>query len=269
VASPRLGRIRGRSPGDEIVGAEILRLDGSQIKPWCAEPAWFSVSIYVSTIGIPNEREATVIKNIFGTTLCIGALALAVVGCNNEPQPLPQLPQAVVPPVVATPVVAPPVVAPPVVTPPPPPETPLLPIEEPVAATPGKGGKGGGGIDKAISGPATTGEELAGNYTCQITSKEFPFGLNPPPSGCRIYKAGDGSMKVGPIGRQGGISGSISDPKAAGFHIVGTYNLNPIKLDIKARMLRQGAGKFSGKGRGVLNGDKSNQISYTLTMTQQ
>ena len=205
-------------------------------------------------------------KNIFRTVLCVGALALVVFGCNPEPQPLPQLPQAMIPPVVMAPVVAPPVVAPPVVTPPPP-ETPLVAIAEPVVAGTGKTG-GGGGIDKAISGPATTGDELVGNYTCQITSKEFPFGLNPPASGCRIYKAGDGSLKIGPVGRQSGISGSISDPKAAGFHVVGTYNLSPIKLDIKARMLRQGATKFSGKGRGTLNGDKANQISYTLTMTQ-
>jgi len=208
-----------------------------------------------------------VTKNIFGTMLCVCALALVVFGCKSEPQQLPQLPQAVIPPVVMAPVVAPPVVAPPIVTPPPP-ETPLIAIAETVTETTGKTGGGGGGIDKAISGPATTGDELVGNYTCQITSKDFPFGLNPPASGCRIYKAGDGSLKIGPVGRQGGISGTISDPKAAGFHVVGTYNLSPIKLDIKARMLRQGATKFSGKGRGVLNGDKANQIAYTLTMTQ-
>ena len=201
------------------------------------------------------------------TIVCAFALVVLAVGCNNEPQ-LPQLPQAVVPqPVVPQPVVPQPV-APPVVVAPPPPETPLVPIEEPVAVNTGKAGGQGGGVDKAIGGPATTGDELVGNYTCAITSKEFPFGLNPPPSGCRIYKAGDGSLKVGPSGRQGGVSGSISDPKAAGFHIVGTYNLSPVKLDIKARMLRKGAGKFSGNGRGVLNGDKANQIGYTLTMTQ-
>ena len=210
-------------------------------------------------------------KKIFGF-IGFGALALAALvafGCNSEPQPLPQLPQAMVPqPVVAQPIVAQPV-APPVVQTPPP-ETPLVPIAEPVADAAGKTGTGGGGgIDKAITGPKTTGDELVGNYTCAITSKEFPFGLNPPASGCRIYKAGDGSLKIGPVGRQAGISGSISDPKAAGFHVVGTYNLSPIKLDIKARMLRKGAGKFVGKGRGVLNGDKANQINYTLTMTQQ
>jgi hypothetical protein len=213
-----------------------------------------------------------VIRNIIRLAVCLCALALVALvafGCNNTAdQPLPQLPQAVVPPIVTAPVVAPPpVVTAPVVTPPPP-ETPLVPIAEPVVADTGKTGKGGGGIDKAISGPATTGDELVGNYTCQITSKEFPFGLNPPASGCRIYKAGDGSLRIGPVGRQGGISGTVTDPKAAGFHVVGTYNLSPIKLDIKARMLRQGATKFSGKGRGVLNGDKANQINYTLTMTQ-
>lgn len=213
-------------------------------------------------------------RNSIRFIACLGALALVALvafGCNNTAdQPLPQLPQAMVPqPVVVQPVFAQPV-APPVVQTPPPPETPLVPIAEPVAATTGKTGTGtGGGVDKAISGPKTTGDELVGNYTCQITSKEFPFGLNPPASGCRIYKAGDGSLKIGPVGRQAGISGSISDPKAAGFHVVGTYNLSPIKLDIKARMLRQGASKFSGKGRGVLNGDKANQINYTLTMTQQ
>jgi len=213
-----------------------------------------------------------VTQNIIRSAVCLGALALAALvafGCNNTAdQPLPQLPQAMIPPVMAPPVVAPPVAPPPVVQAPPPPETPLVPIAEPVVADTGKTGKGGGGIDKAISGPATTGDELVGNYTCQITSKEFPFGLNPPASGCRIFKAGDGSLKIGPVGRQGGINGTVTDPKAAGFHVVGTYNLSPIKLDIKARMLRQGANKFSGKGRGVLNGDKANQINYTLTMTQ-
>jgi hypothetical protein len=209
-------------------------------------------------------------RKIFGSVVCLSALALVALvafGCNNTDQPLPQLPQAVIPPPVVAPVAPPPVAPPPVVQAPPPPETPLVPIAEPAVANTGKTGTGGG-IDKAISGPATTGDELVGNYQCQITSKEFPFGLNPPASGCRIYKAGDGSLKIGPVGRQAGISGSISDPKAAGFHVVGTYNLNPIKLDIKARMLRQGANKFSGKGRGVLNGDKANQINYTLTMTQ-
>jgi len=214
-----------------------------------------------------------VTKINFGSFACLCALALVALvtfGCNNEPQQLPQLPQPVIAqPVIAQPVVAPPVVAPPVVQTPPPPETPLVAIEEPAAAETGKTGKGGGGVDKAISGPATTGDELVGNYMCAITSKEFPFGLNPPPSGCRIYKAGDGGLRIGPVGRQAGISGTISDPKAAGFHVVGTYNLSPIKLDIKARMLRKGANKFSGSGRGVLNGDKANQINYTLTMTQQ
>ena len=211
-------------------------------------------------------------KNHFGSFACFIALALVtlvVFGCNSEPQQLPQLPQPVImQPVVAQPVIAQPVVAQPVVAAPPP-ETPLVPIEEPVAETTTTGKGTGAGVDKAISGPATTGDELVGNYTCQITSKEFPFGLNPPASGCRIYKAGDGGLRIGPVGRQSGISGTISDPKAAGFHVVGTYNLSPIKLDIKARMLRKGAGKFSGAGRGVLNGDKANKINYTLTMTQQ
>ncbi|MCK9462923.1 MAG: hypothetical protein M0R80_25150 [Proteobacteria bacterium] len=196
-------------------------------------------------------------------------VALVVFGCSSEPQQLPQLPQPVIAqPVVPQPVIAQPIVPQPVVVAPPP-ETPLVPIEEPVAETTTTGKGTGGGVDKAISGPATTGDELVGNYMCQITSKEFPFGLNPPASGCRIYKAGDGSLRIGSVGRQAGISGTISDPKAAGFHVVGTYNLSPVKLDIKARMLRKGAGKFSGAGRGVLNGDKANKISYTLTMTQQ
>jgi len=202
-------------------------------------------------------------------TVCIGfsaLFALAAIACNNQTEQAPVVQPVVQQPVVQQPVVAQPVVTQPVVAPPP--ATPLIPVdEEPVAAT-GKTGTGGAGIDKAISGPATTGDELVGNYMCQITSKEFPFGLNPPASGCRIYKAGDGSLKVGPSGRQG-LSGSIQDPKAAGFHLVGTYNLSAIKVDIKARLLRKGGNEFSGKGRGVMNGDKANQINYVLTMTQQ
>jgi hypothetical protein len=191
--------------------------------------------------------------------------ALAVLGCNNQPEQAPVVQQPVVQPVVVQPVVQQPIVTPP---PAPPPATPLIPIAEEPTATGGTGG-GGGGVDKAIAGPATSGDELAGNYMCQITSKEFPFGLNPPASGCRIYKAGDGSLKVGPVGRQTGLSGTIDDPKAAGFHVVGTYNLSAVKLEIKARLLRKGTNEFSGKGRGRLNGDKANQINYTLTMTQQ
>ena len=183
-------------------------------------------------------------------------LVFSMSACNNQPAQPPAVQQPIVQPVVQQPVV------------PPPPATPLIPIEEPAAAT-GKAGTGGGGVDKAISGPATTGDELVGNYMCAITSKGFPFGLNPPASGCRIYKAGDGSLKIGPSGRQAGISGDINDPKATGFFVVGTYSLSAVKLEIKARMLRKGTSEFSGKGRGRLNGDKANQIDYTLTMTQQ
>jgi hypothetical protein len=216
-----------------------------------------------------DEREDNVTRNIFKSMTFVGfaaCFAFVISACNNPPEQVPVVQPVVQQPVVVQPVVQQPVVQPVVA---PPPATPLVPIaEEPAAAT-GKAGTGGGGVDKAIAGPATTGDELVGNYMCQITSKEFPFGLNPPASGCRIYKAGDGSLKIGPVGRQAGISGSINDPKATGYFVVGTYNLSAVKLDIKARMLRKGTNEFSGKGRGVLNGDKANQINYTLTMTQQ
>ncbi len=206
-------------------------------------------------------------RNIFKSMTFVGfaaCFAFSVWACNNQPAQPPAVQQPVVQQPVVQPVVQQPVVQPVVL---PPPATPLIPIEEPAAASTGKAG--GGGVDKAIAGPATTGDELVGNYSCAITSKGFPFGLNPPASGCRIYKAGDGSLKIGPSGRQAGISGDINDPKATGFFVVGTYNLSAVKLEIKARMLRKGTNEFSGKGRGRLNGDKANQIDYTLTMTQQ
>jgi hypothetical protein len=214
-----------------------------------------------------------VIKNIlFGVNFLI-LLGLVITGCKTEsaapPPPAPvAVPQAAQP--------APPApVAQPAPTPAPaaaPPRTDLVPVEQPAApasvtAKHGKG-KGGGNVDAAISGPKTEGDELLGNYSCQITSNEFPMGLNPPASGCKIFKDGSGKLRIGPTGGIG-IKGTINDPKAKGFHIVGKYNVGIGSFNIKTRMLRQGASKnFAGRGKGYMNNNKDKQMKYKLTMTR-
>jgi len=209
----------------------------------------------------------------FAVCLTIVVLAFLVGACDllkgSEPAPV----AAPVP--VAVPAPAPvPVVAP---TPAPaaPPRTELVAIEQPAATVdvPGTGVKKpaadkGDNVDAPIAGPATEGDELLGNYTCAITSNDFPMGISPPPSGCRIFRAGDGSLKVGPTGGAG-LKGNITDPKAAGFHIQGTYNLGPLgKFDLKARMARKGEGDFAGAGKGALNGNKEKEMKFKLTMTR-
>jgi hypothetical protein len=157
-----------------------------------------------------------------------------------------------------------------------PPPTPLIPIsdvqEEETAETPkGKGGKFAG-IDKALPGPETPGDELVGNYSCSLDGKGLSLGpLKLPAFGCRIYRADDGTLRLGPTSRSAtSLSGKITDTKATGFFISGTYNFPGNKMDVKARMKRQGtSNNFSGRGRGRLNEDKANQITYTLTMTRK
>lgn len=209
------------------------------------------------------------LKHILIGFILLGLLAMGIIGCNTQTeQPAP--------PVVApapAPAVAPAPAPAPAPAVPAPPRTELIPIDQPQEAvasgTPsGKGRtKGPGGVDAPISGPATEGDELLGNYTCQITSDEFPMGINPPPSGCRITKAGDGSLNIRPTGNIG-LRGNVTDPKAKGFFINGSYNVGLGQFKVKARMIRQGANSFKGNGRGTMNDNKDKAIKYKLTMTK-
>jgi hypothetical protein len=153
-----------------------------------------------------------------------------------------------------------------------PPATPLVPIGEPtteVAQPTPK--KGGGSIDAPLPGKKTEGDELVGNYQCNLDSKKLKLGpFKAPPFGCKIFKAGDGSLKVASTSEgAGSMKGNVKDQTVAGFFIVGSYTIAGNKLDIKARMKLKGAGKYVGSGRGRFNDDKSEQIGYTLTMTRQ
>jgi len=201
-------------------------------------------------------------------TACI--VAAVAVGCQSEPV-APQLPVGYQMPPIApvAPVVAPaPVpVAPPVPEPPP---TPLIPIvEETPAAPTGKAGSGTG-ICKNIPGIATPGDEIVGNYMCKLDTNDLPMGITPPPFGCALRKGGDGSLSIMPMGRDAAaIRGPVTETKAAGFRLDGTWSFMNNKLRLGSCMMRKGAGKFVGNGSGILNDKKDKKIKFTLTMTQQ
>lgn len=207
-------------------------------------------------------------RYVRGLALCVFSVCLAA-GCNEpQPQPMPvQPPQQVAP------------VQPMVQQPAPPPPTPLIPLaaaepEKKADSEPGRstgGGAGGANVDKEIKGPETSGDELLGNYTCQMDIKglKLPLGMKLPGFGCRVYKASDGTVMIGPSSQGvASLKGSISEPKATGFFIIGGYKFPGNEFSIKVRMLRKGAGTFSGAGRASLNDDKKTKISYTLTMTK-
>lgn len=201
-------------------------------------------------------------------TICLASLALVAfvsfVGCKaEEPAPIAVAPVMPAPQAMPQPQVMPP------------PPTPLMPIVQEVAvpakATGGSGG-GGGNVDAKIKGPATTGEELLGNYSCALDSKkvDFPLGVKLPPFNCRIYQAGDGTLKLGPTSQSmASVSGTITDPKAAGFHVVGKATFANQSLGIKMRMVRKGVDKFEGSGKGAMNDAKKSMVTYTLVMTKQ
>ena len=138
-------------------------------------------------------------------------------------------------------------------------------------AEPSKGGGKGGSIDKPLPGEETGGDELLGNYTCQVDSKKLQLGpFKTPPFGCKIFKAGDGKLKVASSAEgAGSIKGSVTDSTAAGFFINGKYEVAGNNLKIRARMKRKDEKKYVGRGRGRFNDDKANQINYKLTMTKK
>ncbi len=204
-------------------------------------------------------------------TAVLGVSVLAA-ACNSSqpapppPQNVPQAPMQVPPqPVPAQPQVA---------VPPPPPATPLIPVPDATATAPTtakKGTSSGGSIDAPLPGKGTSGDELIGNYSCAINSKQLSIGpIKPPPFGCKIFRSQSGELKVSSSSEgAGSMKGNVSDQTEAGFFINGKYEVSGNSLAIKARLKVAGAGKYSGKGRGRLNNDKSNQIDYKLTMTRQ
>lgn len=218
-------------------------------------------------------EEETVLKNILLVLSSVAFAAMMITGCGllggEEQPPPPELAAAPAAPVAAPAPVAPVVAAPP--------RTDLIPVVQEEAEvdtsaqkTPSKnpGKKAGDDVDKEIKGPAIEGDELLGNYTCTITSSEFPMGLNPPPSGCRIFRGAEGNLRIGPTNRGLGLQGQITDPKEAGFHVNGSYNIGIGKFKVKARMLKKGEGNYKGNGNGYLNDNKDNKMKYQLTIAK-
>ncbi len=189
-------------------------------------------------------------------------------GCKSEPV-APQLPVAIQQPMMpSVPAVAPvpEPMAPPAPEPPPTPLTPI--VEEKPVAQPGKAA--GTGICKNIPGVVTPGDELVGNYSCKLDTNDLPMGITPPPFGCALRKGGDGALSIMPMGRDAAaIRGPITETKAAGFRLDGTWSFMNNKLRIGACMMRKGAGTFKGSGSGILNNKKDKKIKFTLTMTKQ
>lgn len=195
--------------------------------------------------------------------LCVVAIT-AMVSCNAQ-EPAPQ------------PIAVAPVMPAPQPQAPPPPPTPLIPVLQETAVpqpsgSPGKASGGSANVDAKIQGPGTSGEELIGQYSCSLDSKKvnLPLGVKLPPFNCRIYQAADGALKLGPTAQgMASVTGNISDPKAAGFHVVGKATFAGQSMNIKMRMVRKGADTFSGSGKGSMNDDKKAEVTYTLVMTKQ
>ena len=209
---------------------------------------------------------------ILSAATLLGAL-MFLVACNSNEQsaqPVQTAPPAQVAPAVPTVPAAPTAVAAPAA----PPATPLIPIsDEPAVAAPApkKSTGSGSSIDKKLPGSETSGDELIGNYSCDVNSKQLSIGpFKTPPFGCKIYRAGDGSLKVASSAEgAGSFKGNVNNQTAAGFFINGKYEIAGNALTIKSRLTTSGVGKYSGKGEGKFNDDKSNKIKYTISMTRK
>ena len=224
-------------------------------------------------------EEETVSKKILFGLVFFGVMMIALAGCDNKlDMPLPPAvqPPGLAPPMappvglppVAAPPVAPPVGLPPVAvvdTTPPPPDTPLIPIgDDPGTDKPKTGGKTG--VCK-LPGPDTPGDELVGNYMCNLDIKGLPFGFKPPAFGCRIAAAGNGKFRLTPNGQRSGFT--ITETKLSGFKLDGKYGFSGQKLQVNTCMRAKGPGKYKGSGSGILNDDKKNRVKYTMTVTRQ
>ncbi len=213
-------------------------------------------------------------KNIWKAVMFSVLVSLLISGCDSgqqtsvpvvqppAPQPMPPVPQ----PVAVAPVAPPP--------------TPLVPIAEAVEEqSANKGGRqakrksGGDSIDKPLPGNKTGGDELVGNYSCKLNSKDLPLGpFKLPGFGCRIFRANNGDLRIGPSSPGiAAIRGKIDNPTDTGFFIAGGYQFPGNKLSIKVRMKRKAGAKpeYAGKGRGMLNKDKSTKKEYTFEMKKK
>lgn len=192
--------------------------------------------------------------------------ALLFLGCQSEPQKIEQVIPA--PPIQAPQPVAP-VAAPPPAPPAEPPPTPLIPVIEDKKEGQAQTDK----VDKPLPGETVSGDDLLGNYSCRLDSAELKLGpLKLPEFGCRIFKAQDGSLKVGSTASGAtSINGDVTSPTEGGFFIEGGYQLPGNKISLKTRMIKSGGEKaqFTGNGRGTLNDDKSHKIKYSLTMVKK
>jgi hypothetical protein len=207
-------------------------------------------------------------------------MALVLWSCETKPDyqlpPVPTQPPAQVPPPLAPPgMPAAPGVQPPgmpAATPSPAapvaeaplPRTELIPISdvepEPDPDLPHKVKKG---ICK-FPGPDLPPEALNGNYKCQLKLKDMPLGIPLPAVSCYIQ-----NNVIKSKSRDPGINLNIKESKAPGFFASGTYKFGDNKLVVSACMRAKGVGKYSGSGKGVLNGDKKNKAKFTLTLTKQ
>jgi hypothetical protein len=208
------------------------------------------------------------ISKTFLSALLAAVMAIFICSCN-EPASAPPPPVAQAP---ATPPPPPVQIQAPAAVPTAPPATPLVPVGDAPATeesepTPRKGDS----IDTPLKGPATPGDELVGNYSCDIDSKKLSIGpFKTPPFWCKIFKAGDGSLKLASTSEgAGSMKGDIKDSTAEGFFVIGKYLMAGNSLAIKVKMKLKGPGKYSGKGRGRFNDDKTNAIDYILTMTKK
>jgi hypothetical protein len=145
---------------------------------------------------------------------------------------------------------------------PPLPRTELIPVADVEEPEPDKEWKGKKSICK-LPGPELPEGALNGNYQCALALKNMPFGIKPPPTGCIIQ-----GKQLRSKARDPGINMNITEQKATGFFAAGTYKFKGNELKVSACMRAKSPGKYSGSGKGILNGDKKNKAKFTLTMTK-
>jgi hypothetical protein len=236
---------------------------------------------------LKNARRDIVNRNILlGLALCTG-VALVIIACDNSPAvPLPPPPAQAPPPMMpqgmpgmpgmqgmpGMPGMQPGVPTPPTppvapVAEPPLPRTELIPISD-VVPEPDKIVK----VKKEVCnlpGPASPGDELVGNYQCNLKLDKPILGLQPPAFGCAIKPGSEGKFFVTNTSRDVTLKGPITETKAAGFRVQGTFKYTALELAIGSCMKTKGVGKYKGSCNAVLNQDKKNKLKCTLEMTRQ
>lgn len=184
-------------------------------------------------------------SKVFKSAIILSSIML-VVACKKEEPPAP-------------------------VVPPPPPAPPVAPVEEPPVDT--DTGTGTEPELPPVEEPASKGTmtpvtraSLIGNYTCSISSSEFPMGISPPPAICKISEGPGDSLQISPIGNLG-VSGRITNIKGTSFSISGDYNVGVGKLKLNARLKKRSGRVYRGSGKGSL--DDAAAISFNLTLKKK